>query len=497
MDQLVASVGFTNLRKLNSNLTLDMTHLSSSTSVPNPLARMFTRNKSQDTLLMVKDSSHHLPRGGGMDSDDAELVTTAKSSLKNLSKPRLRLSKLKKKKPELNVQTLFASFAQPKEAISAASPVTAFHNLFHRNQGLPAPISSDSKKARTLDDNATLASAQVAASTEIPLRIMFSSNNSNSIVTDAVEAIKHNFVNNNDLLGPDDSVKAAADEREPHHALFELHRKLMVPTDLYLQKLKREPGDSETMGLGISTVGEYANTSDYTSTNAQFFTALATLTRPVFVPLNYRRLGGGSTIPHVHMLMEEILTVIVDHFCGRNEKALPTRALQQLPLLHQEEKLDLRESYKVRAVAQDIETFCYKMLGLVFVDVLTPEINWGGQPLSGPVAGVMAEWGRLALAWTVFNNRIRFYLVGIFARLFRSLKLEGIDLDLDELVVKGFKHAAIDPVVYGRLRLDYDRAVESAVLKLNPRLLTQLVRCVGVCCRGDYTVLPWLILIST
>lgn len=490
MDQLVALVGFNNLRKLNSNHTLEIPHLLSSTAVSNPLARMFTRNKSQDTLLMSNHSSHTLPRAGP-DSDDAELVTTAKSLIKSLAKPRLRLGKLKKKKPELNVQTLFASFTAPKDAISA-SPVTAFHNLFHRNQGLPAPLTGDLKKSRTLDDAATLASAH--ASTEIPLRIMFSSNNSNSQVTDAVEAIKHNFVNNNDLLGPDDSVKAAAEEREPHHALFELHRKLMVPTDHYLQKLKKETGDHETMGLGISTVGEYTNTSDYTLTNAQFFTALATLTRPVFVPLNYRHLGSGGTIPHVTMLMEEVLAVIVDHFCGRHERALPTRAL--LPLQHHDEKLDLRESYKVRAVAQDIEMFCYKMLGLVFVDVLTPEINWGGQSLLGPVAGVMAEWGRLALAWTVFNNRIRFYLVGIFAQLFRALKLAGIDLDLDELVVKGFKHAAIDPVVYGRLRLEYDREVESAVLKQNPRLLTQLVRCVGVCCRGDDTVLPWLISIS-
>lgn len=493
MDQLVALVGFNNLRKLNSNHTLDIPHLLSSTTVSNPLARMFTRNKSQDTLLMTNQSLHTLPRAGP-DSDDAELVATAKSLIKSLAKPRLRLGKLKKKKPELNVQTLFASFTTPKDAISA-SPVTAFHNLFHRNQGLPAPLTGDLKKSRTLDDAATLASAHAAASTEIPLRIMFSSNNSNSQVTDVVEAIKHNFVNNNDLLGPDDSVKAAADEREPHHALFELHRKLMVPTDHYLQKLKKETGDTETMGLGISTVGEYTNTSDYTLTNAQFFTALATLTRPVFVPLNYRHLGSGGTIPHVTMLMEEVLAVIVDHFCGRHERALPTRAL--LPLQHHDEKLDLRESYKVRAVAQDIETFCYKMLGLVFVDVLTPEINWGGQSLLGPVAGVMAEWGRLALAWTVFNNRIRFYLVGIFAQLFRALKLAGIDLDLDELVVKGFKHAAIDPVVYGRLRLEYDREVESAVLKQNPRLLTQLVRCVGVCCRGDDTVLPWLISISS
>lgn len=459
----VTSVGFNTLRKLNSGTSQDLSIIIPPAQQSNPLSRMFTRNRSQDTLQPTS------PREQEILINDNESVATFKSAKVALAKLMFRLGKFKKKKPDLNIQTSFG-----KDMRGQNSPVALFHTFFHRQpQNLPLParrISEESVSGLLLQD--------------LPTRITFSSNNSNLMVLDPIQAVNHNFINNNHLLGPDDSMKAAIELREPHHSLLlDLHRKLMVPADQYISKLKKDTHSDETVGLGISE-DDYLDITAYTGSNGQFFAALARITRPIFLPSTYRLLSNGLMVPRVAFLVEEVLVLITDYFTIEDGKQQPF-GCNELIL-----RADLADE---RTLYQDIETYCYKMLGLLFMDMETPkQAKVNGNLVTGPVAGVMAEWGRLVQAWTVFNDCIRFYLVAMFTPLFRSMELEGIHLNMDEIIVLGFRQAAITPVINGRARLDYNRQLEGQALANYPGWIELLIRCLGVCVGGDCELLPWL-----
>lgn len=433
MDLLISSVGFNTLKKQRSNSSsnLDHTHLSFQANQPhtNPLARLFTRNRSVDTLSLHREApggtamggtapggNTSIPGGtnfGGVrETSDEESISTNRlgrlghHSMVSLpsaaGRTTLRFRLGRKKAPDLTVQTNLDAEGGASGSNAGgrgSSTVAALSNkLFHRRDtnsgssplgGPLSPLNGGMLSQALMGTHQQLKMQLMMMGRpsqddagifppDPPTRITFSSNNSNLIVTDPALAITHNFVNNNDLLGPDDLMKAAAEEREPHHSsLFDIHRRLMLPTDHYIHKLKRDndghregaqysqhqhqaygqhPSHThaqqmqhlqlhqsqvhrvlvllgglyelsvDTIGLGITPVATaempQVDIADFSSSNGAFFVSLLGFTRPLFLASQYRKLSLGVTVPSLGFAMEDVAAFILDYWFSLKEEPM-------------------------------------------------------------------------------------------------------------------------------------------------------------------------------
>lgn len=143
----VASVGFNNLKKRNSNSSLT-SEASSNTLKSNRLSRFFSKPGFSRSSFSRKDTS---PEKHNEDDslDTGTSGEQSQNSLKKLSKGRLKLLNSGLIKPKLAIQTKgLQSFKRPLKKLlglnqkdesptvqtkkgGKSSPALAFHNLFH------------------------------------------------------------------------------------------------------------------------------------------------------------------------------------------------------------------------------------------------------------------------------------------------------------------------------------------------------------------------------
>lgn len=179
----VSSVGFNNLKKLNTNSSIS-TNASTGSQKPNALTRLFTRNRSNTTLdETISD-----------EEEDKDKMT-----LERKPSHVFRMRNKRKPKKDLTVQTdLFKEPPHRKNTVN--SPVTTtFHNLFHRNIA-----EEDSLVTRPMGN------------------ITLSSSNSNSRIQDAHVAKVFKFTDPSNSLDEDNEE-------------VDNYRKLFLPADQFLR----------------------------------------------------------------------------------------------------------------------------------------------------------------------------------------------------------------------------------------------------------------------
>lgn len=253
----IASVGFNNLKKLNTNSSVSTTTLTTSSIKPNPLSRLFTRNRSNSTI-------------DDINLTDEEKFPISSPPLERKSSNVFRLSKAKRKgknTKDLTVQT--EGLPQPvlTRKSSVSSPVLTLHNLFHRNTISNLP----SAGIESIEE-------QVPRST-----INLLSNNSNSVLSDGNFAQVFKFTDINY------SIEDDGDENEAF-------KKLLMPADQFL-KLKG-PGSPASMHHDDNFEGE------------KFWQGLVALVRPVILQSQQRKLANGLKGSVLTMTEEDIANYV-------------------------------------------------------------------------------------------------------------------------------------------------------------------------------------------
>lgn len=258
----VSSVGFNNLKKQNTNTSVS-TVTSSISSKPNPLTRLFTRNKSSSTL-------------------DEPVISDNESERTNIEKKPtnvFRLTKINKRKgknaKDLTVQTEGLSIQPPPpltRKASVGSPVSTLHNLFHR--------SSTSANFPT--------SAIDSIDEQYPRSIInLSSSNSNSAINDAHFAQVYKFTDSNYLIDDDNED-------------FDSFKKVFQPPGQIIKpKFPNSP---------VSVA------SDDDNEESKFWNTLLVLMKPVILSSQQKALSNGLKAPQLIMTEEDISTFIRDNF---------------------------------------------------------------------------------------------------------------------------------------------------------------------------------------
>lgn len=520
----VSSVGFNNLKKQSTNSS-QSSSISTATIKTNPLVRLFTKNKSSSTVIsqqqqqpiFFKEDGFYSHGNGSQElsldddvdfndqytneisNNDSKIDKTKLSSYgdarkssspnlfklskKHMGKNKIRFSnKAGNTKPDLSIQTNgHHGLKVPKKILnnaqnedfalskiptnrknSVSSPVsTTFHNLFHRNH---SQVPDSSQTSNVSKDDIILASFQPINSNPNRTAISLSSNSSNSFISDISFAMIYNFTD------PDYSIEDYESSGE-HTSFLDIHKKLMIPTDQYLQHKLHKHQTSE-LGLGImSDEGgnndEYLNKYliDFGKRNAKFFSSLLSISKPLFTPSQQKRLNNGKMHPNLCMSIEDVSNFIKDNYMSDNSIIAnnPSTALL-LPLdngnkspgkrdkfkklstsklynEHSTSTLSLGEAFnddnlddfKAREISQDLLTYFYRCMIMFQKDypnyfhtkviptmkrtsvVSTNSTNTNIDDHRFPqLKQLEKDWTFFSSQWSYFNTKIRFSVVNMF-----------------------------------------------------------------------------------
>lgn len=498
----VSSVGFSNLKKLNTNSST-----SSSVTRSNPLTRLFTKNKLNNSLSQPEEISF----SNYNNSDEDETSTLASESKKSIF-GRLKKSKLrfpKQQKPDLTIQTNgHHGLKVPKKILSSnlvddpsgnrksstTLPSVTFHNLFHRSHSHSQL--TDGQPDEIGNPNRTT--------------VGLSSNNSNSTITDISFAMLYNFTD------PDYSIEEP-DTAVDHLSFIDIHKKLMVPTDQYIQnRIYKQPTE---VGLGIVDDDTPESSSEdlgmsgpeFGKDNARFYTNLLGIVRPLFLPSQQKKLSNGKNHAYLGMTIEDVANYIKDSYFesqvgqspvdqdrSPNAKANKLKKVSRyhanlsvttLPLEFSP-SYDNFDQLKAREASKDLLAFFLRALIGLRIDFESQNPQKWGSKHQG--------WSLMSAQWTYFNSRIRYSLVVMFHPLqkyFHDVSIRkystGTDavfsIEIENIMLAAFRDVIVMPHIIRRSK-DYLRAedpsgnllAEEKALRAEVPLIKNLINCFGV-----------------
>lgn len=532
----ISSVGFTKLRKVNTNSSAISATSTATTTISNPLTRLFTSNKSSNSILNFETSpfdENTDTRGNNITSASSNVSLSTKTSSKPLKyysgRDKFRLPKFRGSKengplsansndtlegsvnmtgsssdtltmgldirPELTIQTSgHLSLKIPKRILSlsllddsgfyggkkgsVSSPVSTFHNLFHRS----------STSAQPLNDIRIIENEEMPSTTSrIPISL--SSNSSNSNVTDQVLASMYNFANPDFTLEEVDTPASSS--------LQELQRKLLTPTDQYiLGKSKTIPSakmsvnglgmvptvttgtaishssssgllngsPSNSMGASFAEIGlgiakdTMPRAGEYSKRNAKFFNKLFAIIKPLCCPSQYRKQANGFLFPYLGLTVEKVTHFVKEGY------------VQQFSQV-----ADIDE-FHIREVTLDLTLFYSQCMTTLKIDSNTPQ-NFNSYSGQLSIDLLMACWTRLEFQWTTFTEKIRFYIMLIFQPLQKFLK-EMSGFSIDRILFASFKDNLLTPFLVQRLSNFHNfHEDEHSLLKSNLPLVRNLINC--------------------
>ncbi|CAK9442178.1 uncharacterized protein LODBEIA_P59210 [Lodderomyces beijingensis] len=464
----VAAVDFNNLRKLSTSNS-HSSEGSARTAKTKPLSKLFTRTKpsakpSQDLTLNADETE---TSGYSTDSkfvQEPEELSKRKKLLKLSNKLTTSAKSSLELAPSGNAEfgTANSSLAKPKKnsrAMSVSSPVSTFHNFFHK------PLTS-SQQVR-VEEKGRKDSSQTSPS---KATIVLSSSNSNSIIVDSRVASYLKFTHAG-------HANDDADNAFDHSALLELQRKMFTPADSYIQNKISKHHHSE-VGLGIS------GSLDRESVNLdarfdEFHQKLAEILKCVFVPsLQKSRkdcsptLVLGGTIDHVGNSIKsnfiEVVTKSTRAQAGekhhRSRKSSKT-APKGYPHTPQESKFeDSQEidAYLFRSFVQDLSLTFMKFLLAMKTDIEHFLVSEDKPRTSTSTRAVkdsdwQQQWKLILRCWSFFNLKVRFLVSVIFEPLKVYLVQEIhsiIDvevLDVESLLIRAFDRSIVRPFLLTRV----------------------------------------------
>lgn len=362
----VSTVGFNNLKKTPTNTSQTSTLSTASTLKSNALTRLFTKNRSSTNVGAV---SFQPPAGNDTSNDKDDSIPSQHTLAHSESNTSLKSSKSKFKipkksrltlkgsnsssnpnsttpnmtsKPQLTIQTgghhglkiskkILSSGLLNEEAgvqttgrkNSINSPVSTFHNLFHRSH-------NNAQHGSPLEP--TIEELQKLANIPGRTSLTLSSNNSNSYIADPTYALAYNFTDSDFALDKEENP-GETNHGSTSNSFLEIHKKLLVPTDQYLQTklLHKQPLSEQGIGLGISEddfepllkndsngiiFHDYISNYnlDFGKSNAKFFTILLSMTRSLFTPSKQSHLSNGLQHPCLGFSVEDLANFIKNNY---------------------------------------------------------------------------------------------------------------------------------------------------------------------------------------
>lgn len=531
----VSSVGFNNLKKVNTNASQTST-ASTVTNRNNPITRLFTKNRSNsiiNPLIVEFDDDANDTNNSDEDNTSTTSTDVRKSmggGMFKFSKNKLKFSnKNNSSKPDLTIQTgghhglkvpkkiLSSSLLDdtlsptghglrvPKKILnssylddspnmnnkrknSASSPASTFHNFFHRSHNNSQP----SKDQQIIPKDELLSLQQTINNNPNRTAMSLSSNNSNSFITDINFALVYNFTD------PDYSVEEY-DHTGEHTSFLDIHKKLMVPTDQYLQN-KLHKHQTQEVGLGI--ISDSNEDNDYLSrylidfgkSNVTFFNNLISIMKPLFQPSQQKRLSNKASHPYLGIALEDISNYIKDNYVSESsvtpsgeaysfEKPLgsrlsKSRSKTKFYTSNSSSTLSIGETvnnvfdeFKIREISQDLLTFFIKCMVTFQKDFKVFEAksrnksstqieNGNIQSLSKQYIN---DWIRISEQWTYFNQKIRYYVMGIFHPLQKHLHDIAmqrynndpdsvLEVEIENVLLLAFRDVIIVPFLIQRKR---------------------------------------------
>lgn len=501
----VSGVGFNNLKKTNTNNS-QVSNISSATVKTNALSRLFSKNKSVSNLFQqpVQASNNELTYNS---DDDTASTVYSNETRKSIPANKFRLSKSRifpnkiATKPDLTIQTnghhglkvskkiLSSSLIDENSTTSArknsvTSPVSTLHNLFHRTHSIPQPM-VESQSSSTKDD---VTGQQKIGNNSSRTAMSLSSNNSNSYVTDINLARMYNFTD------PDYSIDDV-DAASEHLSFLDIHKKLMVPTDQYLQNRMHRNHTSE-LGLGIvgdnDADSEYLNKYlvDFGKKNARFYGNILNITKPLFLPTQQKLLQNGSSHPYLGCALEDIANYVKENYVNEtsnitgfdvpnataNQKSTKTRIKQprinrgpSFTSLSNNENSESFDNFQMREISQDILTFFIRCMVIFQKDYINYE-NRSSEPArqktpensTRMTIEHMKSWSRISNSWLYFNRKIRYNLLSIFQPLqkyFQEMSMQKIntaqnflDISIENTLLLAFRDIIVIPFLIQRNR---------------------------------------------
>lgn len=557
----ISSVGFNNLKKVNTNASSISTQ-STATTKTNALARLFTKNKSSSTvnqdiisppqpISLNNENTLYFRSNNSQDTvwnysdtdtfdssyaDDLpeSIADSAKKQgspsifkLPKMNKGKLRFSgKPSAARPDLSVQTTgHHGLKVPKKILSSGlldeeissssfkpqsnrknsinSPVSStFHSIFHRGHS-HSQYSDNNPSISSVNDEGTVHFHQGLSANPNRTTVCLSSSSSNSYITDISFAVVYNFTDPDYSLEDFDSIGGE------HYSLVDIHKKLLVPTDQFLQNKLQKNQPSE-LGLGIisdyNSSDEYLNKYliDFGKSNSKFFYSLLVITKPLFLPSQQKKLANGRKHPHLSTSTEDVGNFIKDNYMneltnshsptnnnanndtenkspGKRERLKKMTRPQPSSYISLNEMAldDGMDDYRAREISQDILTFFYGCL-LTFrkdsmsTDVKQPISRRMSVPASGPGTEsklpqsevLERNWELLTNQWSYFNMKIRYTVVNMFyplqkylqnasIQLFNENQNKIIQIEIENILLIAFRDIIITPVLMKRKEI-YD-----------------------------------------
>lgn len=496
----ISQIGFNNLRKFDSHTSITSTITTNSSSTKtNPLAKLFTKNKSQTSISIPQQAHVALSRRNTdtdsvlfYDNDDSLLTiftqdskattnsttkaTTTTTRRFRLARPKLRFNKSSgSNKPDLTIQTkkivtaplTSDSSSSYNRKNSISSPT--FHGFFHRTHtdtSLDIP-----------DDTTT----KLLGSTRTALCL--SSNNSNSYVTNVEFASIFKFTDPNFQI--DDSVQvttsASTGGDGGSSSLADIHRKLLVPTDLFFQtRIQRHHSRSQSNS-------DESQIETFRIKNTQFYNQLFQLLKPLFMPSINK--NNRLMHPYLGVSLEEIGEFIrlnffskeIDHTLSPEKQP---KSKSKTPISATSSAVSLSNDnfsyFKAREITQDLLMFFSKCINIFKTDYLG-EIIINNNDQSN--AELIQPWVQVAEYWKYFNEKIRFYILVIFHRFqinfnelssssstSSSIHYENIPtIDVESILLFAFRETIIIPILLERSQ----RQTPSTTIDHDERVLLQ------------------------
>lgn len=504
----ISSVDFNNLRKQPTNLSDTSTTSTVTTKSNNPLSRLFTKNRSLSNVNSKGGDTESLARDDASstyDEADTSLSTKASrgsvysssaSSLLKLGKKSRSKFSMTSKKPDLSVHTsghhglnvpkkirsaTFDDATSPvasnsSKRIPTSSPASTFHSFFHRSHSNSQPYDPISPFP---DDQITLQSITVPARNTITL----SSNSSNSVIADVHFAMMFKFTDPNYSL-------TDVDTANEHSSLFDMHKKLMTPTDQFLLSRLNRTSNQE-VGLGIIADDDdvHLHTTDHKN-YAKLFNSLMNAIKPLICPSQTRKLSNGSEHFCLGMLLEDLGSTLLEGYANvvrdgpvsepieRSPSTRGTRVRKSSFLLRSSSTSSLNSSptekyddFRFREMHAELLSFLTKCMTIFLNDMSTHSdfellVKKDSVLNSGDIlpetAKLSREWARIAALWKYFNRNIRFQLLTILHPLQNYLNdtlLENahgyanyIRIETENMLLASFRDVVVMPFVVSRIQ---------------------------------------------
>lgn len=492
----VSSVGFNNLKKINSNSSL-ISSASTSTIKTNPLTRLFTRNKSSTNFPLQQQSQNS---DHPNNSDDDLIIDQPKSFNTNIiklqKKNKLKLTnKSNLNKPELSIQTSgHHNLRVPKKILSSSSidelqaprknsvssPVSTFYNFFHRNHSFSQQGQESQNYQNSKDD---LANSQKLNSNPLRVNITLSSNSSNSQITDPKLAMIYNFTNPD--FGFDDS-----EYLNDHNIFFDLQKKLMVPTDQYFQKLNKNqnkfnnPREEENEYLIKYMV-------EFHKDNAKFFQTLQEVTKNLFRPSQQVPISE-SLHPYLGVTLEDLSNFVRDTYIRTvssetnepkhtSEKSGMNKTPKSRAKYNKQSNTNLKElsthtrdqqndfsDIKIREISQDLLSYFTRCMIILqndsknydfqeYKDTFTIDLDG----ITPKTIGLLEGWIKITLIWQYFNTKVRFFTLGFLQPLQNYYNEKSLlnlvssdkvyNINIESLLLLAFRDVIIIPFLMDRI----------------------------------------------